>query len=270
MNLSEVLYEVSDGIAVVTLNRPDRLNAWTPTMEREVRTCMLAARDDAAVRVIILTGAGRAFCAGADMEVLKTIAPGSHARPDVVDGYDASQRGDWQSRYTYYPAIGKPIIGMLQGPVAGLGMVHTLYCDIRIAADNTLFTTAFARRGLIAEHGISWMLPRLVGQAHALDLLLSARKVGAAEALSMGLVNRVVPLEQLRAETFAYARMLATEVSPRSMAIMKRQVWESHFETLSEAVVKANAEMLGSFGTEDFREGVAHFVEKRPARFTGR
>ena len=159
---------------------------------------------------------------------------------------------------------------MLNGPTAGIGLVHALYCDIRFAADTAVFTTSFARRGLIAEHGLSWMLPRIVGHANALDLLLSARKFLAPEAQAMGLVNKVFPADRLAAETYAYARDLADNVSPRSMAVIKRQQYEAPFQTLAENTISANAEMLKSFGTEDFREGVAHFVEKRPPRFTGR
>lgn len=145
-----------------------------------------------------------------------------------------------------------------------------LYCDVRFAADSAVFTTAFSRRGLIAEHGISWMLPRLVGLPHALDLMLSARKIDAAEALRMGLVNRLVPDAELMKTVGAYAAELAELVSPRSMAVMKRQLWDAQFQTLAEATAVADDEMVRSFATADFKEGVAHFVEKRAPRFTGR
>ena len=185
MNYQHILYEVSDKIATITLNRPDRINAWTATMERDVRHAMEAAAGDDNVRVIVLTGAGRAFCAGADMEALQAIDPSEIRRGESTPSFDMNRRADWQTRYAYYPAIPKPVIGMLNGATAGIGLVHALYCDLRFAADNTVFTTSFARRGLIAEHGISWMLPRIVGHANALDLLMSARRVsergGAAD-----------------------------------------------------------------------------------------
>lgn len=149
-------------------------------------------------------------------------------------------------------------------------MVMALYTDIRLASDAAVFTTAFSRRGLIAEHGMSWLLPRIVGMANAADLLYSARRVDAAEALRIGLVNRVFPAASFRDDVTAYARMLATEVSPRSLAIMKRELWNSPFQSLSEAIVDANADMALSLKSDDFKEGVAHFLEKRPARFTGR
>ncbi|MGH6739820.1 MAG: enoyl-CoA hydratase-related protein, partial [Bradyrhizobium sp.] len=173
MAYQQILYEVSDKIATVTLNRPDRMNAWTAIMEHEVREAMMAASRDDDVRVIVLTGAGRAFCAGADMEALKTIDPDAMRRAENSPPFDMNRRPDWQARYAYYPSIGKPVIGMLNGATAGIGLVHALYCDLRFAAEGAVFTTAFARRGLIAEHGISWMLPRLVGHANALDLLMS-------------------------------------------------------------------------------------------------
>ena len=172
MDYQHILYEVSDKIATITLNRPDRMNAWTAIMERDVRHAMETAAADDNVRVIVLTGAGRAFCAGADMEGLKGIDPNEIRRGENTP-FDMNRRADWQTRYAYYPAIPKPVIGMLNGATAGIGLVHALYCDLRFAADNTVFTTAFSRRGLIAEHGISWMLPRIVGHANALDLLMS-------------------------------------------------------------------------------------------------
>ncbi|MDI1267416.1 MAG: enoyl-CoA hydratase [bacterium] len=269
MNYQHILYEVSDRIATVTLNRPDRMNAWTATMERDVRAAMETAAADDNVRVIVLTGAGRAFCAGADMEALKEIDPNEIRRGENTP-FDMNRRADWQTRYAYYPAIPKPVIGMLNGATAGIGLVHALYCDLRFAADNTVFTTAFSRRGLIAEHGISWMLPRIVGHANALDLLMSARRVSSEEALRIGLVNRLYAPDQLREQTYAYARDLADFVSPTAISVIKRQLYDVPFQTLAEATIDANREMQIALKGSDFREGVASFVEKRAPRFTGR
>ncbi|MGH6716914.1 MAG: enoyl-CoA hydratase [Bradyrhizobium sp.] len=270
MAYQQILFEVSEKIATITLNRPDRLNAWTPIMEGEVRDAMMAASAAADVRVIVLTGAGRGFCAGADMDALKGLDPSDVRRAENLPAFDMNRRADWQTRYGYYPSIAKPIIAMLNGATAGIGLVHALYCDLRFAADNTVFTTAFARRGLIAEHGISWMLPRIVGHANALDLLLSARRVSSEEALRIGLVNRVYAPEQLREATLVYARDLADGVSPSAMAVIKRQLYEVPFQTLGEATIEANREMLIALRGADFREGVASFMEKRPPRFTGK
>jgi enoyl-CoA hydratase/carnithine racemase len=274
MGYEHILYDVRDRIATVTLNRPERLNAWTATMGREVQQALQEASRDSDVRVIVLTGAGRGFCAGADMDLLSSITIGAPAGPvpraEHPQPFDPAARPDFQGAYSYFPAVPKPIIAAINGPVAGLGVVIALYCDLRVAADTAVVTTSFSRRGLIAEHGISWTLPRLVGLANALDLMLSARKVDAAEALRMGLVNRVLPAAGLMDGVRAYAAELATLVSPRSMAVMKRQLWDAQFQTLAEAAAVGDDEMRKSFGTEDFREGVAHFVEKRAPKFTGR
>jgi enoyl-CoA hydratase/carnithine racemase len=265
-----ILYEVSEKIATITFNRPDRMNAWTPIMERDVRHAMELAAADDNVRVIVLTGAGRAFCAGADMDALKGLDPDDVKRAANLPAFDMNRRPDWQTRYGYYPSIPKPIIGMLNGATAGIGLVHALYCDLRFAADNTVFTTAFSRRGLIAEHGISWMLPRIVGHANALDLLMSARRVSSEEALRIGLVNRLYPPDQLREQTYSYARDLVDNVSPSAIAVIKRQLYDTPFQTLAEATIDANREMVVALRGSDFREGVASFIEKRPPRFTGK
>jgi enoyl-CoA hydratase/carnithine racemase len=269
-----VLYAVSEQIATVTFNRPDRLNAFNAEMETGLRDAMQAAARDAGVRVIVLTGAGRGFCAGADMERLSGAAGSGGAtlprdEPKPMD-FGGAPRADFGHRYSYFPALPKPIIGAINGPAAGLGFVFACYCDIRFAGSEAVLTTAFSRRGLIAEYGLAWLLPRLVGPGHAADLLFSARRVSAEEAARIGLVNAVFPQVEFMARVRAYAQELAAAVSPRSMRVMKRQLWEGMLGGLGGAVELANEEMRGSFLSEDFREGVAHFVEKRAPRFTGR
>jgi enoyl-CoA hydratase/carnithine racemase len=272
MPYEAVLYEVADCICTVTLNRPEKLNAWTRQMHLDLKDAMYTAGADPKVRIIILTGAGRGFCAGADMGSLQAIGAGvpvertSQAKPDLPGG---STLTEFRMNYSYFPSIPKFIITAINGPAAGLGFIIPLYTDLRFAGESAVFTTAFAQRGLIAEHGVSWLLPRLVGLPAALDLLCSARKFRAPEALSLGLVSRVIPDDKLMSETRAYARLMADTVSPRSVAVMKRQLWEAEFQTLGEATVQANYEMELSFLTADFKEGVAHFLEKRAARFTG-
>jgi enoyl-CoA hydratase/carnithine racemase len=275
MGYEQILYEVKDRVATITLNRPDKLNAWTAVMGREVRQAMDEAARDEAVRVIVLTGAGRGFCAGADTQMLSGIVGAGEQEPGESGttrepGGDPAIRPDFRGPYAYFPLVPKPIIAALNGATAGLGLVVSLYCDLRIAADTAVFTTAFSRRGLIAEHGVSWILPRLVGLQHGLDLLLSARKITAAEALAMGLVAQVKPAATLQEDVRAYARELADLVSPRSLRVMKRQIWEAQFQSLAEATAVGEEEMRRSFTAEDFKEGVAHFVEKRAPRFTGR
>ena len=273
MTYETILYEVAERICTITLNRPDRLNAWTRQMHLDLKDAMQKAGADEDVRAIILTGAGRGFCAGADMGGLQAIGAGASADRSSPVGRDlpgGSTLAEFRMNYSYFPAIPKFIIAAINGPAAGLGFVIPLYADLRFAAESAVFTTAFAQRGLIAEHGVSWLLPRLVGLPAALDLLCSARKFRAPEALSLGLVSRVIPDDKLMAETRAYARLMADTVSPRSVAVIKRQLWEAAFQTLSEATVQANHEMDLSFQTADFKEGVAHYLKKRAARFTGR
>jgi enoyl-CoA hydratase/carnithine racemase len=272
----ETLYHVADRIATITLNRPDKLNAWTAVMEREVRAAIGEAERDDRVRLIVLTGAGRGFCAGADMSLLSTVAEqglDEVRRVQAVQptsGGGVGVRPDFRKKYSYFPAVSKPVIAAINGPVVGLGLVLALYCDIRLASDAARFGTAFAQRGLIAEYGLAWILPRLVGHANALDLLFTARMIDATEALRMGLVNHVYPRENFVEGVKEYAMHLASSVSPRSLRVIKRQVYEAMFETLGESFETSEREMLASLQCEDFKEGVAHFLEKRAPHFTGK
>lgn len=262
-----VLRDMAEGgVAVLTLNRPDRLNAWTGPLELRYFDLLDQANRDPQVRAIVVTGAGRGFCAGADMDMLQGIgdAGGISRGGDRPEGATAApaRRGA-----TFPLTIGKPLIGAINGACAGIGLVHALMFDVRFAASGAKFTTAFARRGLIAEHGASWLLPRLVGTSRALDLLLSARVVLAEEAAEMGLVNRVLPADTLLEETVAYARDLAANCSPASMATIKRQVYDHATAELDRALAESNTYMAQTLAGPDFKEGVASFVERRPPDF---
>lgn len=275
MSNAETTYLVAERVATITLNRPDKLNAWTAVMEQEVRAAMDAADNDGSVRVIVLTGAGRGFCAGADMSLLNIVATqglDDRGRKQALAtrGNREGVRADFQRKYSYFPALSKPVIAAINGPVVGLGLVIALYCDLRFASDAAKFSTAFSRRGLVAEYGMAWMLPRLVGLPNALDLLFSARTIDAAEAQRIGLVNQVFANEQFMEKVNAYARELASSVSPRSMRVMKRQMYDAMFQTLAEAIETSEQEMLASLLSEDFKEGVAHFLEKRAPQFKGK
>lgn len=275
MSNAETTYLVAERVATITLNRPDKLNAWTAVMEQEVQAAMDAADNDGSVRVIVLTGAGRGFCAGADMSLLNTVATQGlddrgRRQALATRGNREGVRADFQRKYSYFPALSKPVIAAINGPVVGLGLVIALYCDLRLASDAAKFSTAFSRRGLVAEYGMAWMLPRLVGLPNALDLLFSARTIDAAEAQRIGLVNQVFANEQFMEKVNAYARELASSVSPRSMRVMKRQVYDAMFQTLAEAIETSEQEMLASLQSEDFKEGVAHFLEKRAPQFKGK
>ncbi|MGD1059489.1 MAG: enoyl-CoA hydratase [Solirubrobacteraceae bacterium] len=253
-----VQMQVEDGVALLTLNRPDRLNAWTAEMEHAYFSMLEACAASADVRVIVVTGAGRGFCSGADMQALQAIGDG-----DVENSAEAHAR---------YPqtlplSIPKPIIAAINGACAGIGLVQALMCDLRFAAEGAKVTTAFARRGLVAEHGIGWMLPRLIGPARSLDLLLSGRVVFAEEAYELGLVNRVLAPDRLLETTLDYAHEMVINCSPKSMATMKRQVYADLQRDLPDALAEADRLMLESFTAPDFSEGVTSFIERRDPRF---
>lgn len=251
-SLEPVLYEAKDGVALLTLHRPERLNAWTRALSKRYFDLLEQADSDPDVRAIVVTGAGRGFTAGADMDVLQGSAEAVAIDPRPQ---------------TFPLTIRKPVIAAINGACAGIGFVLALTCDVRFAAAGAKFTTAFVRRGLVAEHGCAWLLPRLVGHGIALDLLLSGRVFLAEEALEMGLVSRVHAPEALLPETLAYARELATHCSPAAMAEVKAQVYAAYAEGLDDSVSDANRRMLASFSRPDFREGVQSFLAKRPPRF---
>jgi enoyl-CoA hydratase/carnithine racemase len=257
----QLRFAVSDRIATITFDRPDRLNAWTATLERELRVAIGLASGDKAVRAIVLTGAGRAFCAGADMERLKTAALNGPPPSPVPDSDD-----DLNQRYSYLLAVPKPLIAAINGAAAGIGLCIALYCDIRLMARGAKLTTAYAKRGVAAEYGVAWMLPRLIGQMNAADLLLSGRAVDAEEAHAMGLV-KMIEAEGFQAAVSAYAARYARDCSPRSIAVIKRQLWLANQQSLAQACRLADEEMAKATQTTDFLEGVAHFVEKRPPQF---
>jgi enoyl-CoA hydratase/carnithine racemase len=254
-----VLYEVQGNVALITLNRPERLNAWNSDMHSGYYNALDQAAADPEVRVIVVTGAGRGFCAGADMDVLQGISGSGSGSGD------GSERDDRDARYAI--GIPKPIIAAVNGACAGLGLVQALACDIRFAAAGAKFTVAFSRRGLIGEHGISWTLPHLVGQAVAMDLMVSGRVFLAEEAAELGLVNKVVPGEALMETVMAYANDVAANVAPASMAVMKHQIYTHLALTLDEAMDESNQLMRESLKRTDFKEGVTSFLEKRPPNF---
>lgn len=254
-----VLSEHRDpGIALITLNRPDQLNAWGDDMSIEFFDAIDAAVADEAVRVIVITGAGKGFCAGASMTALNEI----RANPA---GGAAPATG--QRRVTDLASLPKPIIAAINGAVAGVGFSMMLFCDLRFTTTTAKFTTSFARRGLIAEYGSSWMLPRLIGTTRAMDLLLSGRVITGTEAATMGLVNAALEPEELLDHVLTYSADLAVNACPTSWAIMKEQVLRDSVRTLEEATTEAISLMNASVAREDFQEGVQSFLDRRPPAF---
>lgn len=264
-------YEVSGRIATITLNRPARLNSWTGRMSLEYRTALAEAAGDPDVRVVVVTGAGRGFCAGADSEALA----GHLERGGYSDGLPEEPpkpgygfRPEYDADLAYHLGIPKPIIAAVNGPAAGLGFALMCYCDLRFAAEGAKLTAAHGKLGLPAEFGLSWMLPRLIGASRAADILLSSRIFLAEEAAEMGLANAVVPAEALSDHVRTYATYLATSVSPASLAATKRQLYRDLLGSDPAAAI-ADAEVLMSamMSGPDYREGVAALREKRPPQF---
>jgi enoyl-CoA hydratase/carnithine racemase len=250
-----VLYEIEERVARITLNRPQSLNAWTPELGAAYFDRLEQADADPDVRAIVVTGAGRGFCAGADFEHLQEVER-SGSQPQRDPRPQSLPR-----------SLRKPVIAAINGPCAGLGFVMAMMCDIRFAAEGAKLTTAFARRGLIAEYGLSWLLPRIAGISAALDLLLSGRTFLAEEAERLGVVDRITEPERAAEEAHAYAVELARDSSPASMAVIKRQLYADLEQGLAQSTAAAIEQMEQSFGRPDFREGVESFVERRPPDF---
>jgi len=267
----DITYAVDDPVAVITMNRPDRLNAFTTRMLAELRHALAAAEQDPAVVGIVLTGAGRGFCAGMDMGALDNMAAGSGAREDLsglaAEPGDPAMGDQFGIAFTYMLSVRKPIIAAVNGACAGLGFVFALLADLRFVEKQAKFTTAFAQRGLIAEHGASWILPRLIGSGKALDLLWSARKFDGVEADRIGLAERLCETGASLPAAVAYIKELATTVSPTSLKVMKAQVYRHLNMQLGDSLRESNAWMDESLKRDDFREGVRSFLERRAPAF---
>ena len=269
----EIRYEVDGPAAVITLNRPDALNALTNNMLEELKHALAEAEKDESVVGIVLTGEGRGFCAGMDMNALNSqasggdLSAGTERRKLEADPGDKSMGDNFTVAFTYILSIRKPVIAAVNGACAGLGMSIALLCDMRFGSENTRFITAFSQRGLVAEHGQSWILPRLIGSARALDLLWSSRKTGAEEAKEMGLLDRILPHDELVPATKDYIVQLAGASSPTSLMVMKQQVYRHLNMELGDAMKESNRLMAASLQRDDFREGVKSFLEKRPPEF---
>lgn len=246
------------GVLVLTINRPDRNNAWTHALEDAYFGSLLAAANDPDVKVIVVTGAGRSFCPGMDLQILEQSAKA---------GRPSGMHRRWPM--TLVRQVPKPVIGAINGACAGIGFVQLASFDLAMASTRAKFTTSFARRGLPAENSLSWLLPRLVGTANAMDLLLSARVILADEAKEIGLVSRVVEPDELMPSVLAYAHDLAANCSPASMAHIKRQVLDDWERTAEESRLRSLVLMSEMGVHPDFAEGVMSFQEKRPAEFAG-
>lgn len=255
----EILYDVHAGVATVTLNRPARLNAVTPRMQRLLVERLAEADRDPGVRAVVLTGAGRGFCAGADLAVLDAALAGS-----TLDGPSAPEPSPLMDRPL---RVSVPLVAAVNGPVAGMGFSWLLAADVRFASTEARIGATFPRLGLVAEWGAAWLLPRLVGSGHAADLLLSGRTVDAAEALAMGLVQRVLAPADLLPAARAWAGDVARNCSPRSTALTKAQLAAAYTQDLDVAYADSVRLMLESFGWPDLPAAMAARAERRHPDF---
>lgn len=272
MDLKTTTYSVDERVATITLNRPQRLNSWTGRMHAEYRWLVAQAEGDDNVRVIVVTGAGKGFCSGADAAALQGhISKGAYdpGTPEdlATPGYGIDPQ--WNRNFAFHFGLTKPVIAAINGPAAGVGFVLACYCDLRFAVRGAKLTTSHGRLGLPAEYGLSWLLPRLIGVTHANDMLLSSRVVLAEEAAGMGLINRLCERETLMDETYGYARMLAKEVAPSSIHQTKRQVYADLGRDIGTAIEDSEVLLRTMMKQPDYREGVAAYIEKREPRFPG-
>ncbi len=277
MSDEHVLYTVDEGVATITLNRPDKLNALTPRMLGDVFRRIREAAADQAVRVIVLTGAGRAFCAGLDLSVIGKGGSGD-GMPGAGEGpppyWDDETGPALQRFYSHgwedFIVARKPVIAALTGPVFGWGLILALHCDIRFAGRSALFNATFARLGIPAEKNGAWLLTRLIGPAKAADLLFSARRFDGAEAAALGVVNAALEDDQVAAHVHDYARNMAASAAPRSLAAIKAQIWTAIDDPYNAAFQASDHEQDVATQTEDFREGFTSYREKRPPNFKSR
>jgi enoyl-CoA hydratase/carnithine racemase len=251
-----ILSEVREGVGIVTLNRPSRLNAWTPAMGTLYFDTLdeLSTNDD--VRVILVRGEGRGFCAGADMSGLKGLTE--------TGGF--GQACD-PRRYWWPMSIGKPIVAAIHGACFGVGLQQALVCDVRFAAPDAKLCAPYAKRGLVGEVGVVWMLTRIVGAANAMDIMLSGRQLSGEEALALGLVNQLVLADALSDSAFAYCRTMARECSPWSMRMIKQQSYHALMKNFAPAFEDSETMLQAALAGADFAEGIAAFLEKRPLDF---
>lgn len=268
----DIVYRVEDPVAIITMNRPDKLNAMTQRMLAEIRHALAAAEGDERVVGIILTGAGRGFCAGMDMGGLDSLASGEGRESQDLSGLaatpgDSEMGPDFEITFSYVLSIQKPLLAAVNGACAGLGFVFAMLADMRFVERNAKFTTSFSQRGLIAEHGVSWLLPRMIGPGRALDLLWSARKFDGEEAERLGLADRLCDKGESVQQATEYIQELAASAAPLSLKIIKAQVYRHLNMSLGQSMKETNAWMEASLEREDFKEGVRSFVERRPPNF---
>ena len=267
-----VKYQPQGATAVIWLNRPDNLNTWTYQMEQELKHAIGQAEDDPNIVGIVITGEGKAFCAGADMAELQSLSDGSGGQRKADPALKA-QPGDpvslkqYHTDFAYLASVRKPIIAAVNGAVAGMALPFILFCDLRFFGKSGFVISSFAKMGLVAEYGTSWILPRIVGIDKALDIMWSNRKIYGDEAHALGLATRVYEDEDLLSSAVDYIETLAQHCAPDSLRQIKGQLYRDLQRSAEEAIKDANDLMLTSFGGDDLKEGIGAFMEKRPPQF---
>ena len=257
MNLETVLYQVRDGVATVTLNRPDAMNAWTSQLSDELSLAMGAADADDDVRAVVLTGAGKAFCAGADL---------SAGESGFLAGGASAQEGPRLMPYK----VRKPVIAAINGHAVGVGITYPMLCDIRIVSETAKIQYAMVRRGILPELGSHVLLPRVIGFSRAADLLLTGRLIMGTEAAEMGLASRAVPADQVLAVAMEMARDIAVNVSPVSAALAKQLMWDGMNTSVDHMIMTEGKLLPGLTAAPDSGEGVRAFFEKRAPKWRSR
>ena len=268
----EIIYDVADRVAVITMNRPETLNALTDRTQAEIRHALDQSERSEDTIGTVLTGAGRGFCSGVDMNALGAMSEAGrrlgNAHADLAaDPGNPDKDPNFEIGAAYFLGLRKPLIAAINGACAGLGFSYAVFCDLRFVDRNARFATAFSQRGLIAEHGTSWMLPRLIGPANALDILWTGRKFDGEEAGRIGLANRVCEPGECVDDACTYLREIADVAAPNSLMMMKRQIYRHLNAELRRAMEESNAWMDASLARGDFKEGVASFVERRAPNF---
>ncbi len=272
MELKTITYNLDDEIATVTLNRPHRMNAWTGRMHTEYRWVLAKANEDDKVRVIVITGAERGFCVGADSQALEGhVSKGGYdpGTPDPLAEPGFGVRQEFDASFAYHFGLKKPVIAAINGPASGVGLVLACYADIRFAVPSVKFTTAHGKLNFPAEYGLSWLLPRLIGLTRANDLLLTSRVFSSDEAFDMGMINRLVEPERLLAETYAYAKQMKETISPASLRETKWQIYTDQHRDVGDSVAASEKLLLEMSRHRDYEEGVAAFLEKRKPNWSG-
>lgn len=269
-DFEKITYEVSEGVALLTLNNPARRNAWGGRMSVEYRWALHHAHQDPKVRVVVVTGQGKDFCVGADSAQLNSIeqSGGQYQKEQLeLPSYIEGTPQQFQRNHAYPLSISKPIIAAVNGSCAGVGFIVASYADLRFGAQNNKIKSAFARLGLPAEYGLGWILPRIMGRTNAMQILLDGDSIDGAEALRLGWLQKLYKAEELLDKTMVYARKLARESSGYSMSCIKRQLNFDAEGDFSSAYTRSVEDMNKALTLPDFKEGLRALKEKRPTNF---